>query len=252
MSDMPDSDKPADSAADKGEKQLKPYGALLYPALFLVAQFVAILIYLPLNPDFQKGQDPMGIQLLALLAMSFNMVWLFILARKEPHKGYLAISFQKPGSIGLSVAWIFGGTLLTFYAFVIQSLIATELLGLEAPVDTNPLRQLGEDGGTLLLYFLMILNVAILAPIVEEIVFRGLVLQRLFASTSTKTGIFVSGLLFAAIHFDPKVFFPLFVMGVLAGMSVVTTRSILPAIGMHFLNNAIAISITIATASSAP
>lgn len=51
--------------------------------------------------------------------------------------------------------------------------------------------------------FLYFISVVILAPIVEEFVFRGLLLRRLSEKWSTKSAVVVSSLIFAIFHGDP-------------------------------------------------
>lgn len=87
-----------------------------------------------------------------------------------------------------------------------------------------------------------LLAVAILPAICEELTFRG-VLQPLFSrwTGSFHVGIWISALLFSAIHLQFHGFLPRMVLGAGLGYLVYYSGSLWPAILAHFLNNAMAI-----------
>lgn len=80
--------------------------------------------------------------------------------------------------------------------------------------------------------------VAILAPLFEEILMRGVVLRGLLnGGTSPRNAIIWSSLLFALIHMNPWQAVPAFIIGLLLGWIYWKTRSIWPSIFIHFVNN---------------
>jgi membrane protease YdiL (CAAX protease family) len=95
------------------------------------------------------------------------------------------------------------------------------------------------DAGPLL----TLLVVALLAPIFEEIIFRGVVLGGLSRYISFGWANLVQALLFAAIHDDLPRFPYYFTLGLLAGALVKRTQSLGPAIALHVLNNLLAFSL---------
>jgi len=87
--------------------------------------------------------------------------------------------------------------------------------------------------------------VAIIPAIGEELVFRG-VLQKIIAEwTKNKhLGIWISAILFSAMHLQFYGFIPRMLLGALLGYSLVWTGSIwIPILG-HFVNNATAVLLT--------
>lgn len=87
--------------------------------------------------------------------------------------------------------------------------------------------------------------VAIIPAIGEELVFRG-VLQKLFGEwTKNKVmGIWISAILFSAMHLQFYGFIPRMLLGALLGYSLLWTGSIwIPILG-HFVNNAFAVLLT--------
>jgi membrane protease YdiL (CAAX protease family) len=81
-------------------------------------------------------------------------------------------------------------------------------------------------------------KVAIIAPIIEESIFRGLILQGFRRNYNSFVAVFMSALLFALFHLNPWQFPATFVLGLLLGWLVVRTDSIILAILGHSINNA--------------
>jgi membrane protease YdiL (CAAX protease family) len=80
---------------------------------------------------------------------------------------------------------------------------------------------------------------AIIAPIVEELLFRGLIYKQITGSENLK--ILFSGIFFALIHFQIEVIFPLIFLGLILGYLRKSQDSIWVPIIFHMLNNSIAI-----------
>ena len=87
------------------------------------------------------------------------------------------------------------------------------------------------------------LTIGILVPIAEEVVFRGAVLRALLAAFSPRWrwgAIVVSALIFGAVHGNVAQFTHAFLIGLLLGWLYARTRSIVPGIALHWVNNSIA------------
>ncbi|MCF6357598.1 MAG: CPBP family intramembrane metalloprotease [Draconibacterium sp.] len=83
------------------------------------------------------------------------------------------------------------------------------------------------------------LKVAVIAPIVEELIFRGLILQGFRRNYNGFIAVLMSALLFALFHLNPWQFPATFILGLLLGWLVLRTNSILLAILGHSINNAL-------------
>lgn len=83
---------------------------------------------------------------------------------------------------------------------------------------------------------------AILAPIVEELLFRGLLYQWLRARTNVVVAVVASGAIFSAAHVIPVLLPALFLVGVVLAVVFEWTRSLWVVIALHFMQNALAIS----------
>jgi uncharacterized protein len=82
-----------------------------------------------------------------------------------------------------------------------------------------------------------ILKIAIMAPIIEEMIFRGVIMHGLMRNYSKFTAVFVSALLFALFHLNPWQFPATFVLGIVLGILMLRTRNIYLCILGHAINN---------------
>lgn len=86
------------------------------------------------------------------------------------------------------------------------------------------------------------LSIGLLAPLSEEIVFRGAILKSLLSSSRLPAwgAIALSALMFALIHMNPAQMPHAFVIGLLLGWMYWRTGSILPGMAYHWANNSVA------------
>ena len=83
--------------------------------------------------------------------------------------------------------------------------------------------------------------VGLLAPLAEEMVFRGAILRSLLRWKSNPwIGIVISAILFAVIHMNPAQMPHAFLIGLLLGWMYWRTDSIVPGIVYHWVNNTVA------------
>lgn len=81
------------------------------------------------------------------------------------------------------------------------------------------------------------MKVVIVAPIVEELIFRGLILQGFRRNYNAVVSVVMSALLFALFHLNPWQFPATFVLGLLLGWIMLRTNNIILAIVGHSINN---------------
>lgn len=85
-------------------------------------------------------------------------------------------------------------------------------------------------------YFMLCL----LAPFVEEVVFRGAILRALFGSIGNRWAcIFISAVIFAVVHANPAQMPHALLMGIFLGWLYCRTGSILPGVAVHWVNNTV-------------
>jgi uncharacterized protein len=81
------------------------------------------------------------------------------------------------------------------------------------------------------------MKVVVVAPVVEELIFRGVIMHGLMRNYSKGTAVFFSGLLFALFHLNPWQFPATFVLGMILGWVMIRTRNIGLCITGHAINN---------------
>jgi membrane protease YdiL (CAAX protease family) len=79
--------------------------------------------------------------------------------------------------------------------------------------------------------------VGICGPILEEILFRGIILDGFLTRYQPGKAIFWSAFLFGLFHLNPWQFIPGFLTGLLLGYIYLKTRSLIPVILLHLVNN---------------
>ena len=83
--------------------------------------------------------------------------------------------------------------------------------------------------------------VGLLAPLSEELVFRGAILRELLKwKENPWIGIFISAMLFSLVHMNPVQMPHAFLVGILLGWLYYRTNSIIPGVIWHWVNNTIA------------
>jgi uncharacterized protein len=96
--------------------------------------------------------------------------------------------------------------------------------------DPGPLGSMTESGSALLILF-----VVVVGPVIEEFIFRGLVLRRWIARRSLWRGVIGSALVFALLH--PPFWIGAFVIGVFLALLYLVTRSLYAPIAFHAMYN---------------
>lgn len=90
----------------------------------------------------------------------------------------------------------------------------------------------------------LVLNIILLAAVpavLEELVFRGIILNAFRKKTGDVASIFISAALFSLMHCSPQQTVFTFVFGIVLAFVVVKTGSVVSSMIIHFLNNAIAV-----------
>lgn len=89
---------------------------------------------------------------------------------------------------------------------------------------------------------LMIAGIIIIfiAPFIEEIFFRGFVLQGLVNGTNKYFGAIATAIIFAVIHLQFGSFLPIFILGLILSVLFIRSKSIWPCLWFHVINNVVA------------
>lgn len=165
-----------------------------------------------------------------VILISPVLFWFFI---KKISLADLGFHKFKPGKALLQIISSF----LVF--FLVSGLITyfTQSAGLTIPGYGQQESYLPVFEGINFIHVLII--AAVVAPVIEELLFRGLIYKQITGSDNYK--IIVSGIFFALIHFQLEVIFPLIFLGLILGYLRKSQDSIWVPIIFHMLNNSLAI-----------
>lgn len=81
--------------------------------------------------------------------------------------------------------------------------------------------------------------VVIVAPLNEELLFRGLILRGFLSHYTVRKAVLASAILFGVFHFNPWQFLTATLLGILFAWWFLQTRSLLPCLFGHALSNAV-------------
>ena len=183
----------------------------------LVAIGFVVLRFLPLH------------EMLDLLGAFFAIGFLAVVVAVAP-LGRAAIP-----ALGLRPAnwkYVVLGALATMALSVAVSQIGLQPEGMKQVLDiVRDLHQLA----------LSLLLLAVLAPLVEELVFRGLLYGWVAGRWGGNVGWIVSSIAFAAAHAEPAHIVLVFPLGLLFGWLRKRTDSLLPSLVAHIANNSLAL-----------
>lgn len=132
---------------------------------------------------------------------------------------------------------IVAGLVAQFLVVPLLSWPVLLLSGKTADDLAEPAQELADkatNGPSILIFFLM---VGIIAPIAEELFFRGLLYRSLQKRWSTVVALVGSSVLFGATHFQPLQFLPLVGAGLVFGGLVARTDRLGPSVVAHMAFN---------------
>lgn len=91
---------------------------------------------------------------------------------------------------------------------------------------------------------ILILSVAVVAPIYEEVIFRGILLKGMAKKLNPVIALVASALLFALVHLNIPQGINAFLLGLVIGFIYLKMGSIYLSIFAHFVNNFLALSLS--------
>ena len=188
--------------------------------------------------QFVNGGDPLtGVPLLAVSSVGQAGTQLGMLAYMSRTRGTASwdldfgLRFQSSDWLGLIY-----GMLLQIAVILFVQLPIAELLNLEDP-PTQDVAEIAGDAASWISRIAIVVVVVVLAPLTEELLYRGVLLSRLRRGLSRHVAVAISAAVFAGIHLvDPDTAFivpGLFVIGLVLGYQALHTGRIGLAITTH-------------------
>ena len=200
-----------------------------YVVVFIFVQFVVSLVALYIDDSIKYPASASALALtLSSMVSSVIVIALFSWRRWAPvSRNYL---LQRPWGV---VTW----TVLAALGAILPLQWIYEQMNITIAEDMKQLFEsiMGNRWGYIAL--------GILAPVAEEMVFRGAILRTLLAYFNNRLPwipIVVSALLFGAVHGNLAQFVNAFALGLVLGWLYYRTHSIIPGLAWHWANNSVA------------
>ncbi|MDP6170267.1 MAG: type II CAAX endopeptidase family protein [Candidatus Marinimicrobia bacterium] len=204
--------------------------ASLFSAFFAGALVLGIGLS---NPDLP--QQPYTF-ISFIVGQGFMLVplLLFLRSRKEPIAKRLRL---RPIKASLLTSTIYLSLGIIIISDELDRIINSFLPAPEYILDLNGLLQ----PESLMGFVLLFIAVSIIAPLGEELLFRGFFQQVLEEHWKDVTrAVLVTALFFAMIHMNPYWFIQIYILGILLGFLAWRTGSVIPSLVLHSINNTMA------------
>ena len=130
-----------------------------------------------------------------------------------------------------------GGWLMIMPLVLLVGWLMNEIIGDQG--GSNPLLDLVLNSDELVPLLLLLITTVILAPVFEELVFRGVLLPVLVSKVGKLSGVLLSALIFALAHLSVGELPPLFVLGIGLGLMRLSSGRLFPCALMHSLWNGV-------------
>jgi len=205
------------------ESGFKGFWILLLPVLLMLFQLIPLI--LP-----QWGVRPtIAVALASTLAADLLTVGVAIglVAHKPGHFG-LRMPHRKRDLLVLPLI----GALLSLVAVAIADVVYSLLTGNDRPPPQGIVRALAQSSGAGI-QFLAVLVIGLVAPLAEEIVFRGVTYRGLRRRLAFIPAAALSAFLFSLAHVDLQHALQLFAIGVILAWTTERSGSILPGMILH-------------------
>jgi membrane protease YdiL (CAAX protease family) len=193
----------------------------------------------------EVGPDVLGFAVAVVLGYAPSVVWAWYVMRRWGGGG--------PASVGWRFRWSdLGWGPLTWLAAVASQLVMYGIVVLfHIPLSSN-VEDVSDPDITRLYQVLTVLAAVVAAPLVEELVFRGLVLRGFLSRMGPVVAIGLQGLLFGFAHSDPSrgsgnlgLGLVLSAVGIALGTSAYLLRRIGPTIVAHAIFNGVVLAIVL-------
>ena len=211
------------------------YGFTAFEILWLVGQiFIGIIIY-TINVDLSESLWGLFISnYIAMLFIALPVLYI-IINRLEA---------RKPQKRSMKASAFIGSIMIMYTLSIVGSLIGigvnyliSMLFGITSSSAAVELLSSGED------ILVSILFAGITAPIVEEFIFRKLLIDRTI-KYGPKLSLILSGLLFGLVHGNFQQFFYAFFLGVLFAYIYIRTGKLIYTIILHMILNSVSVIIS--------
>lgn len=216
---------------------LDSYGAVvMILALFISSSLIGLAAHFSLEYFHKDIRYNEAFNILSYLFSFVSVIWAydFFVMRKKGK--ILNFNMQtRPLHVYLMIfPMMFGMMLIAEFTTTLIP-ISGPIFGPWYQLFSEQIQSISEDT------FTVFLLVSFFAPVIEEIIFRGIVQKGMInKGIKPRNSIIISALVFGLVHFNPWQFVGAFLLGIVLGVVYYKTKSLLMSILLHFFNNTIA------------
>ena len=185
--------------------------------LILLSVGMLVAVFMGINAQFMQNIGVLFLEMIYILPIALIFLW------RRIHWKYLGF-----GKFTLDVIGIGCGLLIGGYAIIIAHNALLYAFGIDAQGD-----QIFEIFDQLESPIWFFITGAVIAPIVEEIFFRGFLFQGFRQKYGWMPAVFLSSAIFGAAHLDPVSLIPTFVLGCVLAYVYHRSNSVWPGIIFH-------------------
>ena len=202
--------------------------AVIVMVLFLLESIALILVSAALEP----GADQISAAGSIALVLANGALLTLILHHKQ--MGYGALFHASPSSVRATLGLLLAPVALLVPALVLANTTLGALLARLFPPTRYQLEMFAQLTAPDLM---QIITVCLLAPFLEEMLFRGVMLRSFLRQYTRKQALLGSALLFGAAHMNLYQFAGGVLIGLVLGWLYDRSRSLWPCIALHALYN---------------
>lgn len=171
---------------------------------------------------------------LAGLEMVLGNAIVFTLVMHHKGLGYRDLFHTSPSSMSSTILVLFPAIALTIPFLMLMSSTLTAAVVSVFPMSSNELATFARMGSD---SFSMTVAVCVLGPVLEEMLFRGIILRSFLRQYHRWPAIAGSAALFGFAHLNLYQYIAAVLVGMLLGWLYERTRSLLPCIALHATYN---------------
>jgi membrane protease YdiL (CAAX protease family) len=200
--------------------------SIMYAAIYFILQVVIQLVMM-FSLGYSIAMENLALTIILSSIIGFLIYWGIIKLRKQ----FLVSAFSFRKFDYRQIPFFMGLGFCLQYLF--QGLILIFNLEDKFPEHAQTIKLIFEGGSPVI----VMLSVIIFAPFIEEILFRGLIINELKGKMPLILVILIQSLMFGVIHGNWLQIAYAFIMGILLGLVSIWSRSIWPAIVLHMSMN---------------
>ncbi len=205
---------------------------LIYFIIMVLLVAIRICTAMDVFSFLGNAQD-LILTVIVQVGLMFVLPWLLFskLNKKKPFETWEDFRFK-----GTSFKVVMISILIGIIVFILNIFVSTFFSYILSMFGYRTATSAGgeQTWGT---FFLSLFSVAVLPAVCEEFTHRGMILSS-YKKLGFKKAVLLSGLMFGLIHLNVGQFFYATIIGIILAVVTLYSQSLVPAIIIHFMNNA--------------